>query len=70
MAKVKFTEYDGKWFKLGKNKFEKQKKDPRNKKCNMFDKICYICHTTIIVCFAITVIISVHLHSCIHYDIL
>ena len=39
MAKVKFTEYDGKWFKLGKNKFEKQKKDPRNKKCNMFDKI-------------------------------
>ena len=39
MAKVKFTEYDGKWFKLGKNNFEKQKKDPRNKKCNMFDKI-------------------------------
>ena len=39
MAKVKFTEYDGKWFKIGKNNFEKQKKDPRNKKCNMFDKI-------------------------------
>ena len=39
MAKVKFTEYDGKWFKTGENKFEKQKKDKRNKKCNMFDKI-------------------------------
>ena len=39
MAKVKFTEYDGKWFKTGENKFEKQKKDKRNKNCNMFDKI-------------------------------
>ena len=39
MAKVKFSEYDGKWFKTGKNNFAKQKNDQRNKKCNMFDKI-------------------------------
>ena len=35
MAKVKFTEYDGKWFKIGEKKIEKQKKDRRNKKFNM-----------------------------------
>ena len=28
-AKVKFTDWDGNWFKTGINKFSKQKSDPR-----------------------------------------
>ena len=38
-AKVKFTEWNGNWFKTGVNKFSQQKNDPRSKRCNMLDKV-------------------------------